>query len=36
MKEIYNLNLSENTLKSMLELNPNLLNLSDAEIKEKK
>lgn len=36
MKEIYNLNLSENTLKCMIELNPNLLNMSDVEIKEKK
>ncbi len=35
MEELYNLNLSENTIKSMLELNPNIKNISNNEIIEK-
>lgn len=36
MEELYNLGISENTIKSMMEINPDIINLSDKEIKEKK
>lgn len=35
MEELYNLGISENTLKSMLDVEPNLNDLSDKEIQEK-
>jgi len=35
MNEIYNLNLCDNTIKSMMELNPNLVNITDEEVIEK-
>lgn len=35
MKELYNLNLSENTIKSMYEINPNIKNLTNVDIIKK-
>lgn len=35
MRELYNLDLSENTIKSMLEINPNIKNLTSLDIIKK-
>ena len=35
MQELYNLELSEDTIKSMIELNPEIVNLTNQEIVEK-
>ena len=35
MEELYNLNISANTISTMLEVNPNLKDLSNKEILEK-
>ena len=35
MEELYNLNISENTLKSMIELNPDIKNITNEEVREK-
>ena len=35
MQELYNLGISENTIKSMLEFNPNLKDITDSEVIKK-
>lgn len=35
MRELYNLDISDNTIKSMLEQNPEIIELTEKEIKEK-
>ena len=35
MEELFNMNLSDNTIKSMIELNPNIVNLSNSEVLDK-
>ena len=35
MEELYNLELSDNTVQAMIEYNPNIKNMSKEEIKEK-
>lgn len=35
MQEIYNLGISENTIKNMIEINPNIVNITEKEISDK-